>query len=432
MAKENFSNVFNCTDSCALTGAAAFFTGIPQAYMVANGPLWCYFYALRYLERADYRVEKRFVGTQPDNTAVVYGTEECLLNTLQMIKDTEQPSIVLVENSCAVGLIGDDIEGIARKAELPCPVVCFDSGGLLGGYCKGFSIAAKNFFESFPLKERQIIKPKKVNLLGMGIGYLNAENDLAELKLLLSTAGLEIGACPGAGSSLDEIATMNDAALNIVIHAELGLEQAVLLESKYGIPYFESGVPYGITGTKKWLQNLSTYVPVQMELINEWASMIEHKNAARINDIKSTWGDLWFEQALIAAPSSVALGLAEALRLEWADMNQLVVILQDVPQVAFNQPEWIDKLLTAESPGVELDNALQALADGILLASSSETALVQKKGLKNVITCNIANPVHDELIITREPFMGFNGSTNMLQRIWNQKINDRIKSTCFS
>ena len=91
MAKtERWGNIDCNVNTCALTGAAAFFGGIPKAEIIANGPLWCYFYALRYLEKADPKIERRFQGTQPDNTAVVYGTEDCLLETLTKLKENSK------------------------------------------------------------------------------------------------------------------------------------------------------------------------------------------------------------------------------------------------------------------------------------------------------------------------------------------------------
>ena len=49
-----WGNVCSRVDTCALTGAAAFFTGIKGAEVLVNGPLWCYFYALRHLEKSNY------------------------------------------------------------------------------------------------------------------------------------------------------------------------------------------------------------------------------------------------------------------------------------------------------------------------------------------------------------------------------------------
>ena len=83
-----WGNVCSRVDTCALTGAAAFFTGIKGAEVLVNGPLWCYFYALRHLEKSNSRLGERFHGSQPDNNAVVYGTEECLTDALDSVSYT--------------------------------------------------------------------------------------------------------------------------------------------------------------------------------------------------------------------------------------------------------------------------------------------------------------------------------------------------------
>ena len=76
LVDNHWGNICERVDTCALTGAAAFAAGIKDAKILANGPLWCYFYALRYLENAEYNMGERFFGSQPDNNAVVYGAEK--------------------------------------------------------------------------------------------------------------------------------------------------------------------------------------------------------------------------------------------------------------------------------------------------------------------------------------------------------------------
>lgn len=431
MAKnERWGNIGCSVNTCALTGAAAFFGGIPKAQIIANGPLWCYFYALRYLEKADPKIERRFQGTQPDNTSVVYGTEDCLLETLKKFKENANPSVLLIENSCSVSLIGDDIAGIARKAELPFPTVCFDSGGLIGGFSEGYKLAARNFFKKIDLHKRDKVEPKSVNLLGCSFSYFNGENDLQELKNVLNLAGYKVVACPGAGSTVEEMQTMTSAQLNIVLHEELGLELARQLEKDYDIPYLSAGVPYGIEGTIKWLNRINGSLPTDLSLLISFADKTRYILNARINDIKSTWGDLWFENAVVSASSSTAVSLAEALRSEWVDVEHLTVILQD-DNSEEQSSEYIDKFLRASAGSTKIEETLGKLKNGLLLASSSETAYIQRKQIENVLHCNISYPVHDELLLTQEPFMGIRGSAHILQRLWNQKNSMALKSHGF-
>lgn len=429
--KPMWGDICSRVNTCALTGAAAFFAGIPNADIIANGPNWCYFYALRHLEKADASINNRFYSTQLNNNSIVYGTEENLLSTLAERKQNGQCSVLFIENSCAVGLIGDDIAGIAKRAQMACPVICLDSGGLAGGFCEGYALAGKGFFENIPLKRRTEIQPKTVNLIGATTSYYNSYNDLAELKSLLALAGYEVLACPGAGSDIEAIKEMSRAELNIVIHNELGLKIAKFLQSEYSMPFIAPALPYGLEGSKKWLEAINSVIKTDLSLVEEKISQTDKLIFSKLNEVKSIWGDLWFDKVLVSASSSVALAFAEALRCEWADMQELTVVLQDDLQVKIDS-EQIDNLLFASVDSSQIEKAMQRLDNGLLLASSSERSFLDRAGSKNVLFANIAFPVYDELLLTEAPFMGINGHKNMLERLWNKKIELQMKGVADS
>ena len=46
MSEQNWKTSCHHMSVCALTGASAFFASIPGSFMLINGPLWCYFYAM--------------------------------------------------------------------------------------------------------------------------------------------------------------------------------------------------------------------------------------------------------------------------------------------------------------------------------------------------------------------------------------------------
>jgi nitrogenase molybdenum-cofactor synthesis protein NifE len=410
-------------NACALTGAAAFFAGIDDAVTVDNGPLWCYFYALRYLERPCPSVRSRFFCSQPDNHAIIYGSEECLLDILAIVKATCQPAVVFIENSCSLGLIGDDLAGIAHQADLSCPVICLDSGGLLGEYGDGYRAASKLYFESMPLKPRGIVLPHTVNLLGCTVGYYNGANDLLELKRLLTLAGFTVVACPGAGSNVAEIAELTQAALNLVIHDELGLDLAKQLQQVYGMPYLSLLPPYGLDGTVTWLRRIAQALGVNEANLTTVQAEIESRRQylqTGILDMQQLWGDLWYEKTFLAAPASIALGLAQALRNEWLDTDQVIVQFTD-GDLPDQVPSEIDEVFVSDQDGVTVINHLTGLtAAGLLLAGSNEKALLQRQGIKNIVCHNITLPVYDEVILGGQPFMGVRGTAYMLEQLWNR------------
>ena len=75
-ATAEWGNVCSRVDPCALTGAAAFFTSIKGAEVLVNGPLWCYFYALRHLEKSNSRLGERFHETSRVKKTDVLEQEE--------------------------------------------------------------------------------------------------------------------------------------------------------------------------------------------------------------------------------------------------------------------------------------------------------------------------------------------------------------------
>jgi nitrogenase molybdenum-cofactor synthesis protein NifE len=387
--------------------------------------LWCYFYALRYLERAKPDIGKFYHGTQPDNNAVIYGTEKFLLEELELRKKSSVSSIMLIENSCSVSLIGDDIAGIARKADMPCPVICFDSGGLLGTYCQGYSLVGIKCLQELMPRKNLIKKAKRVNILGMSLGYLNDDNDLMEIKRILILAGYEIGACFGDGATVEEIMNLTTAEFNLVIHEELGLEIAKFLEKKYDMPYISSGVPYGLEGTLNWLNTLPGYTTKQ-EITDE-AEKHRDKLFAATNEMRLVWGELWYDNIIVSGPSTMAFSLAEALRREWVDTGKLTVMLQDVP-IKKRVSTEIDELLIPAENMKEVETALMGFNNGLVMGSSSETVVLQRnKHAENIQICNIAYPLIDELLVTSEPFMGFRGAAHMLQRLWNGNIAMKVR-----
>lgn len=249
MSDNSWSNICERVDTCALTGAAAFYAGIPDTEILVNGPLWCYFYAMRYLEHGIFNIAERMHGSQPDNSAVVFGAEKFIKQAIKhLLNEKHYPKLLFVENSCAMSLIGDDITGIVSSMKLPFPVIAMDCGGSIGGFAEGYVKAAILFLHQFA--EKTDIVKSSINLLGLTDFYYNGKADRIEICRILKQAGYKINVLFGSGSNIDALKNIAGAELNIVCNEELWLEIAKYLEENYGTPYVCAGLPYGIEGTK--------------------------------------------------------------------------------------------------------------------------------------------------------------------------------------
>ena len=434
--------------TCALTGASAFFDAIPGSFMLINGPLWCYFYAMKYVEDYDASALRRFHCTQPEGNALVYGTEKDLLAGLEFVKANFTPERIFILNNCSVSLVGDDIAGIADRAELPCPVYAADCGGIAGDFAEGYEIALLRVIEEVKKNAKtkrdladvseansentteanvsENINPEtvdtkpSVNLLGLSPTYFRGEEDIKEIRRILETAGYHINAIPGGGSAWDEIMELPQADLNLVFRDELALKAARELETEFGTPYLSVGLPYGIAGTLRWLDTINAALPAKnTEAIRQEAEAVNARLQFRSSNMQSLWGPLWFDNILIAAPPSEAAGIAEAVRGEWADTSNLVIhFTQDTPL----RPKAATKICIAGKDDAAMKETFENWTGGLVIGSSLETSrLVRLK--KPFVNCNIVLPSYHEIIATDSPLCGIRGAAYLFERIWNAKLN---------
>lgn len=425
---DHFSDVCWHADTCALAGAAAFFAGIPDAAIVVNGPMWCYFYAMRHLEDSQPLLSQRMVCTQLDNEAIVFGTEEYLRDTLAPYVE-KPPALLCIESNCSASLIGDDMAGIAREMGIACPVVVFDSGGLIGGFAEGYAKAAAEVLDVLSPPPMPDTSWRRVNLLGLTPGYCNGMNDQRELERLLRLAGYEVNACPGGGTEAAGLFRLTHAALNIVVHEELGRPLAERMEKEYRIPFIAPRLPYGVAGTRAWLEAVGAALPGKKLDVALSACDEERDRLFRfLNAFKMVWGELWFEEAVVAAPPSTAFGLVAALRGEWADMGRLTAIVQQprFGAIAPDMGDLVDAVCPAEDAG-QVEMVLGRLSSGLLLGSSSENQLLRRAGRKDVQFFSVANPVEEHVRLTDLPFMGLRGAGYVQECLWNDAVRQMIR-----
>ena len=456
MRDNDFKTSCHHMSTCALTGASAFFDAIPGSFMLINGPLWCYFYAMKYVEDYDASALRRFHCTQPEGNALVYGTEKDLLAGLDFVKANFTPERVFLLNNCSVSLVGDDIAGIAAKAELPCPVYAADCGGIAGDFAEGYEIAllrviaevkknaeakrdladvseanSKNADEakvSENLNLEAIDCKPSVNLLGLSPTYFRGEEDIKEIRRILEMAGYRINAIPGGGSAWSEIMRLPQADLNLVLRDELALKAAKELQAEFGTPYLSVGMPYGIQGTLRWLDTINAVLPAKnREAIRQEAEAVNARLQFRSSNMQSLWGPLWFDNILIAAPPSEAAGIAEAVRGEWADTGNLVIhFTQDTAL----RPQAATKICIAGKDDTAMKETFENWSGGLVMGSSLEASrLVRLK--KPFVNCNIVLPAYHEIIATDSPLCGIRGAAYLFERIWNAKLSgcmDEVKS----
>ncbi len=411
----SFDDMSVWMESCALTGAAAFFAGLQGCAVVVNGPLWCYLFTQRHIEQTQSDISHRMKCTQLDNDAIVFGAEEYLRDALAP-HIAQPPALIAIISGSAASLIGDDVGAIARAAGVTCPVVAIDSGGLTGSFADGWRRASCATLAVL-LNETATPARHGVSLIGMTSSYYNGENDAQEIIRLLTGAGYAVRHVFGCTMRPEDIASLARAELNIVVHDELGLAAAKYIEERCGTPYIAPLPPYGRTGTRQWLEEVfAALPPAHGEDARAEIAAAERMDFLRINDLKNTWGELRFDTALIRAPRSAAWGLAAALRTEWADVRHLAVAapLRDDAAAAEIADEQLKETDTARAQEI-----LAAMEHGLLMGSSSESVLADPR---RTLYLPVTYPVVDRLCLSDQPFMGLRGARHLEEALWNGSV----------
>ena len=184
-----------------------------------------------------------------------------------------------------------------------------------------------------------------------------------------------------------------------------------------------------MAGTRAWLEALGKALPAKkLEAALAECDRERDRLFLFINDFKMVWGELWFEQAVVAAPPSAAFGLAAALRGEWADMDRLTVVVQQPISgpVAPDMGDLVDVVCPAEDAR-QTGQVLEGLTAGLLLGSSSENQLLRRSGKKDVQFLSVANPVEEHIRLTDLPFMGLRGAGYMQECLWNDAVRQMVR-----
>lgn len=211
---------------------------------------------------------------------IIYGGAAKLEQAVREARERFQPRVIFITTSCASGIIGDDLSGLAEKLEeeLGLPVVPV--------FCEGFRsrVWATGFDAAFHAILAKVVKPPRqkrpdlINVINFWGGDIFSD--------LFGKIGLEPNyAVPF--TTVDQLERLSEAAATVQVCSTLGTYLAAGLEQQHGVPEVKAPPPYGLAGTDAWLRELGRVVgrerEVDLLITAEKASI-----ASELEELKST------------------------------------------------------------------------------------------------------------------------------------------------
>ena len=276
---------------CCYSGCKGVVLGpLKDACIITHGPIGCGFYTWgtrRNKARPDAD-GKNFtpycLSTDMQESDIVFGGEPKLEKAIDEAMEIFSPKCIMICATCPIGLIGDDIQAIAKKASAKygIQVLSFSCEGYKGVSQSGGHHIANNGLM------RHVIgvgddQPKtkfSVNILG----DYNIGGDVWEEERILKRCGIEVRNAFTGDGSYESLKSAHTVHLNLVMcHRSINYI-AEMMKTKYGIDWLKVNF-IGVQATCKTLRQIAKYFD-DPELTKRVEEVIADELAAIKDDIE--------------------------------------------------------------------------------------------------------------------------------------------------
>jgi nitrogenase molybdenum-cofactor synthesis protein NifE len=300
--------------ACLFCGSRVVLYPIADALHLIHGPIGCasYTWDIRGALSSGPELHRHSFSTDLGETDVIFGGETKLTRALDELIPLHRPKAAFVYSTCMVGLIGDDIQAVCKKAEQKhgIPVIPVMSEGFKGNKRAGYYAACNAMFQLVGTGGTEGIAPMSVNLLG----DFNLAGEIWIIREYLERMGIEVVANITGDGRVDDVRRAHGAALNLVQCSGSTMELAKMMQETYGTPFMR--VSYlGVDDMAQALYDVADFF--KSESAMESARELVRQELAKIYPrLKELRKDLKGKRAaLYVGGSFKAFSLVKAFRL---------------------------------------------------------------------------------------------------------------------
>ncbi len=221
--------------ACVFCGSRVVLYPIADALHIVHGPIGCaaYTWDIRGALSSGPEIHRLSFSTDLREKDVVFGGETKLYHSLIELIDQYKPKAAFVYSTCIVGVIGDDIEAVCKKAnkEKGIPVIPVQAPGFNGSKKDGYKIACEALATLIGTGDLAVPE-KSINILG----DFNLAGELWMLLEYYKKMGIHVNATITGDGRVEAIASAHKASLNVVQCSGSMMHLAKIMKDKYNIP----------------------------------------------------------------------------------------------------------------------------------------------------------------------------------------------------
>ncbi|GAB6098738.1 nitrogenase molybdenum-iron protein alpha chain [Halanaerocella petrolearia] len=267
---------------CCYAGCKGVVGGpIKDMVHIVHGPIGCSYYTWK-TRRNKGRTEKdqnnflnHVFSTDMQESDIVFGGERKLEQAIDEAVEMFDPGAIGIYATCPIGLIGDDLDAVAKKAKEKhgVPVLSFNCEGYKGvSQSAGHHIANNQFMKDLVgTRDKKETGKYSVNILG----EYNIGGDAWEICRVLEKVGYDVVSIMTGDSSFKDMQSAHEADLDLVMcHRSINYI-AEMFEEKYGIPWLKVNF-IGPDAMAETLRDMANYFGDE-ELIERTEEIIEEE-----------------------------------------------------------------------------------------------------------------------------------------------------------
>ena len=137
--------------ACVFCGSRVVLYPIADALHLVHGPIGCaaYTWDIRGALSSGPELHRLSFSTDLQEIDVIFGGEKKLYAALEELITRHRPEAAFVYSTCIVGIIGDDLKGVCRRATetFGIPVIPVQSEGFKGNKREGYHAACNAMFQ---------------------------------------------------------------------------------------------------------------------------------------------------------------------------------------------------------------------------------------------------------------------------------------------
>lgn len=244
--------------ACVFCGSRVVLYPIADAIHLVHGPIGCavYTWDIRGALSSGPELHRLSFSTDLQEIDVIFGGEKKLAKALDELIDLYKPKAAFVYSTCIVGLIGDDLEAVCKKAakDKGIPVLPVQSEGFKGNKRAGYAAACAAMARLVGSGDISNISKYSINILG----DFNLAGEIWLIREYFQRIGVEVVANITGDGRVADIQRCHGAKLNVVQCSGATMDLANMLEENYGIPSIRVSY-FGIEDMAQALYDVASY-----------------------------------------------------------------------------------------------------------------------------------------------------------------------------